>query len=331
MWLHLKNIMENIIKQLKKGSRHARLSAAEKADMKNALLRYVKANPVQIETVQTLGVPSPFSISNFRNIKSYFVFARTSRESRLSRTLLASRNKKSVSILVIAGILLGSSVSFAAENTVPGDMLYPIKLHVNETVRGVMAVTPKAKAALAVSLVERRLEEVEKLASTPDAQPEAKKIAEKNLERYAERVKGRIAKFEKDEDKEDALETASNLSNTFNTHTQVLVDLDTNINTDAIATTTPFLGTQKGSDELIDESIKDTLKKVQGEREEAEKKHKELKEKYNKDKDDESEKTEQSNSISTLPSSRSPEIRVDSREREIKVEHKESIQSDDRD
>src|SRR3989344_7737411 len=99
--------MDNIIKQLKKGAKHTRLSVDEKAVMKTALLRYVGAHPVNSGLSNRQRIPSPFNINNFRN-------------------------KKSLSFLVIGGLLMGGSMSFAAENTVPGDTLYSVKVHVNE-------------------------------------------------------------------------------------------------------------------------------------------------------------------------------------------------------
>lgn len=244
--------MKNIIKQIKQGAKHTKLTVSEKAEIKSALVWYAKANPAKVR----MSIPSPFSIYNLRN-------------------------KKSISVLVISGLLLGSTVSFAAEDSIPGDVLFPVKIHLNENVRGTFAITPKAKAEWEVQLVERRLEEVEKIAMTPDALPEVHQIAEQNLERYSERVKHRIEKFEENEDNEDALETASSLSDVFNNHEIVLVGLNKNITEDEIiamvvagaSTTTPVSleGAFSGNDQT-----KDTLKKVRGARNEANKKQKEL-------------------------------------------------------
>ena len=270
--------MENIIKQLKNGSKHARLSASEKAEIKSALFRHVKANPVSIPRA----IPSPF------NIKSHFIFARTSRESGLSRTLLASRNIKSISVLVLGGLLMGSSVSFAAENTVPGDTLFPIKIHVNETVRGAVAVTQKEKAEWEIRLVERRLEEFEKLAVTQNVPVEVRQIAEQNLEHYAERVKNRIAKFENDEDSEDALGTASSFLDVLNDHERSISELEDKDGDDdsigVISTSTHRITTLADDTSRVDnKSIRDAVEKIREVRGDAERKHKDLKKKYHRE------------------------------------------------
>ena len=170
---------------------------------------------------------------------------------------------------------MGGTVSFAAENTVPGDALFTVKVHVNENVRGVVAVTSKAKAEWEVRLVERRLEEVEKLAMVPNVTIEVQQVAEQNLEHYSKRVKNRIEKFEEDEDDEDAMETASNLSEVLNAHEQVLVVMSANVATTTSVASAPVVNNG---------SARGTLKKVQDARGDAEKKHNELKEKYDKEK-----------------------------------------------
>ncbi|HBB43880.1 MAG: hypothetical protein UW27_C0017G0078 [Parcubacteria group bacterium GW2011_GWA1_44_13] len=262
--------MENIIKKIKKGAKHTRLSLVEKAEIKSVLVRHMKANPVDSSVLNARGIPSHFNINNFRN-------------------------KKGISILIIGSLLMGGTVSFAAENTVPGDALFTVKLHVNETVRGVVAVTPKAKAEWEVKLVERRLEEVEKLAMTPDALPEIQQVAERNLENYAGRVKTRIEKFDEDEDGEDAVETASRLSKVYNSHEQVLFEMNSNASFVATSTITATVTPVVAKPSVKNEKNNTTLKKVQVARDDAEKKHKELKEKYSKDKVVESAKIESVN------------------------------------
>lgn len=291
--------MEHIIKKIKKGAKHTRLSAVEKAEMRSVLVRHIKANPVDNSVLSAKGIPSPFfNINNFRN-------------------------KKGISILVIGGLLMSGSVSLAAENTVPGDVLFPVKVHVNENVRGTFSVTTKAKAEWEVRLVERRLEEVEKLAVIPDVSIVVQQIAEQNLEHYSERVKNRIARFEEDEDEDGAMETSSKLSDVFNTHERVLSGMNTN----AVATSTEIVFPVVVVPSVNNEQTKDTLKKVRSARNDAEKKHNELKEKYNKNKVEESVKTEQKNLISLPVITQPIKPRIDISERKVEDERKEEIRS----
>ncbi len=62
-------------------------------------------------------------------------------------------------------LALGGGASVAAEGSVPGDVLYPVKIRVNEQVRGVLATSAEADAEWEAELASRRLEEVQKLKS----------------------------------------------------------------------------------------------------------------------------------------------------------------------
>lgn len=222
-------------------------------------------------------------------------------------------------ILVMLGLLMGGSASFAAENAVPGDVLFPVKVHVNENVRGAVAVTPKAKAEWEVRLVERRLEEVEKLAVDPTAPAAAQQTAQENLVDYTQDVEDRIAKFEEDEDSEDALETASNLSEVFNNHEDILASLNTGSTAvaGATATSTPastatttadasVANSQTGASVASHTSVKDALEKIREARGEAEKKHKKLKQKYHKE-DIEMEEGDDKDDDNGIPSNWAPQ------------------------
>lgn len=279
--------MEHIIKQLKKAAKHTRMSVTEKSDMKNVLLRHVKSNPVSNEVLarhhktKAHAILSPLQINNLRN-------------------------KKTMPILVILGLLMGGSASFAAETTVPGDVLYPVKVHVNESVRGAVTVSPTAKAEWELHLVERRLEEVEKLATRPNAAPQAQEQAQENLVKYTKHVEDRIAKFEEGEDSDHAIKTASDLSNVLAAYEQLLAALaatqpaSTTTSTStatttpattatSTATSTPVVATTTPVTTLTPANIaalREILSKLNDAQDDAEEKHKELKKKYNKEEKD---------------------------------------------
>jgi cytochrome b involved in lipid metabolism len=80
-----------------------------------------------------------------------------------SRTLTQTRIKRTMPIALLIALLMSGGVSYAAEGTAPGDTLYPVKVHVNENVRGALALSDAAKAKLEVDLADRRLKEAEKL------------------------------------------------------------------------------------------------------------------------------------------------------------------------
>lgn len=62
-------------------------------------------------------------------------------------------------------LLLGAGTGAVAQNTVPGDTLYPVKIHVNENIESALALTAQADANVDVNHAIRRLKEAKKLAS----------------------------------------------------------------------------------------------------------------------------------------------------------------------
>jgi len=70
----------------------------------------------------------------------------------------------------------------AAESALPGDLLYPIKVSVNEEVRVALATTPEKKAAVAIARAETRLAELETLEERGDIDTETRDEAEERLD-----------------------------------------------------------------------------------------------------------------------------------------------------
>ena len=164
--------MHNVRKLIKKGVEAVSLSTQEKADMMSVVHAHMRLNPAPLIKSPYGGIFAPIKQNTFRN-------------------------NKTLPILIGLGFLVGGSVSFAAEDTAPGDALYPVKIHMNEPVRSVLSFTPESRAQWELRLVERRLEEVEKLATrVGELSLLDGGIAETNFENSAERVNQRILKLE---------------------------------------------------------------------------------------------------------------------------------------
>lgn len=67
---------------------------------------------------------------------------------------------------VLILLLASGGVSLAAEGAVPGQLLYPVKIGVNERVETALAFTPQAKAQVASHHAQERLNEAAHLAAT---------------------------------------------------------------------------------------------------------------------------------------------------------------------
>ncbi len=92
-------------------------------------------------------------------------------------------NKKFAYVLasVIILILAGGTAVYASEDSLPGDLLYPIKTKVVEPIKVALATTPAAKADVEASLAVERLKEAETLDQKGKLTPNIKKEIDGNL------------------------------------------------------------------------------------------------------------------------------------------------------
>lgn len=103
-----------------------------------------------------------------------------------------------LSVIIVLGY--GSSVTFAAEGALPGDILYPIKTKVTEPVaRLVAATSPAEEAQFETKILERRLEEAEALETDKKLDPELKQEVRKVIREQSLRTKMKIKDAEDDD------------------------------------------------------------------------------------------------------------------------------------
>ncbi len=121
--------MNKFTEQFNTEAKNARLTDAERSRIRMALDEAMDANA---------SVPSPYFISSF----------------------LWTRAVIAVALILV----VGGGTAYAAEGALPGDILYSIKVSVNEPVSGAFAFTDEAKAGWHADIAEARLSEAEALA-----------------------------------------------------------------------------------------------------------------------------------------------------------------------
>jgi hypothetical protein len=94
-------------------------------------------------------------------------------------------------------VVLGNSVAFAAEEALPGDSLYAVKVNIVEPVRAFIAVTPEAKAQWASDCVRRRLVEAERLIADDQLTPETWKTLSESIARQTQAAETQIIRLSK--------------------------------------------------------------------------------------------------------------------------------------
>lgn len=138
---------------------------------------------------------------------------------------------KPMSIFIVIMLVLGGT-SFAAEKTLPGDALYDVKVHVNESVGDWFAISDEAQAMFETKLAERRLEEAEELAAESKLNAENRVQLEESFSKFADRVENRINMIE-EKNPEKAAEISANFETSLKAHERILSDIASSVNGEA--------------------------------------------------------------------------------------------------
>lgn len=154
--------------------RKIKLTKPEKEDIRGVLLSFLKSNPVRNH------VDIRHNIQKVTFLKIFLT----------SKPMIAT---------LIAAILLafGGGTAVAAENALPGDLLYPIKVKVNEEARIALASTAEAKVALEAKFAERRLAEAEKLAEGGKLTTSTSQMLANKFKEFSNKAEDRLDKLQK--------------------------------------------------------------------------------------------------------------------------------------
>ncbi len=151
---------------------------------------------------------------------------------RLSRELATRRESPFQSFVfgkrmlagTVALLLIGSTgVTLAAEDTLPGDLLYGVKIHVTEEFRGALTVGSTAKVKWEKDRVVKRVVETEKLIKEKKLTPARKAQAEAAIKEQIQKF-DTVATSEK-ENPVGVIEATSDLEPTLKAHQEVLASL----------------------------------------------------------------------------------------------------------
>ncbi len=89
-----------------------------------------------------------------------------------------------IAAAILVALVVGAGTSFAAEKSLPGDILYPIKVNITENIKGAFTFGTKAKAEWNAQRAFRRLEEVERLAAQGKFDRNARTEVESHFEKH---------------------------------------------------------------------------------------------------------------------------------------------------
>lgn len=124
-------------------------------------------------------------------------------------------------LMLVLLVGAGGATSYAALGSLPGDALYPIKVGVIEPVETALAFSPQAKAALQVSLAERRVSEEVKLAAKNKLTPEQGVMLKDTFDQSLGSAKATIATLSA-QDPETAAKLKKKLADDLDAHEAAL-------------------------------------------------------------------------------------------------------------
>jgi hypothetical protein len=139
--------------------------------------------------------------------------------------------KKPMIIGLIVALVLGGGTAFAAEATVPGDILYPVKIHVNEEVRSAFAVSDEAEARLQAEFAAERLKEAEELAARHELNAEVRLDLETRFTGHVNDADIHMEKMEEKHGDEHAGVIEADLDAALRAHTKLLNAIDADVET----------------------------------------------------------------------------------------------------
>jgi hypothetical protein len=201
--------MKNVEEQLNMLQKTV-MNTEDKNNVRNAVAFYVKENPLTESFV--------------RNPERDRLHYQTS--NKIINNKIKTK-KRMTSIAIIIALLLGGGTSFAAENALPGESLYAIKVNVNEKVQEFVAVSNEAEAKVQARLAERRLEEAEKLAVSGKLNAETSAELRASFEEHSRKSKEHQEKLKTDAKNEDIIANINaDTEISLGTHKKLLEDIE---------------------------------------------------------------------------------------------------------
>jgi hypothetical protein len=107
-------------------------------------------------------------------------------------------------------IFVGGSVSVIADNSLPGDPLYGVKISMNEKIKGSLLKTPEDKISYQKTLIDKRLNEIKTLAASKTLTKAKQETAQRALDTHLEAFSKELGALS-DQEPNKALEVTASL------------------------------------------------------------------------------------------------------------------------
>lgn len=125
--------------------------------------------------------------------------------------------------LVVIG-MVGGTLSFSARGSLPGEVLYPYKIQVNERIEDFVAHTNEAQARWNLATLQERLDEARTLAKRGEFDAGAQAQVTDSIQTHVQTLTKLIETLQKDGAHMEASLLASNIYQTLSTEAQMVAD-----------------------------------------------------------------------------------------------------------
>jgi hypothetical protein len=180
--------MKRFSEQFKKQAEAISMSAKERNALRERLVSYMEYHPLPKEMA---GKKVPVTAREVIVSEPFFAIK------------LNAFHVRSFAGVFAVFLILG--VPVVAEQSMPGDVLYPVKVEFNEELRSTLALSPYAKVAWETQRLERRLAEARLLASEGKLTEEAETQVAAAVKGHSDAAKREIAQLRESDSDEAAI------------------------------------------------------------------------------------------------------------------------------
>lgn len=163
------------MKPIFRKSEQIALDEKKKKEIRNNLVRFMKQHPLE----------SPLHWWQFPEA-----------------LLFLQRRRYQLALLSILIFLLGGEYLILASVSLPGDLLYPVKLGFNEQIKGMVYFSDEEKSKLYIELAEKRLLEAEQIENRDEISDKDSALLKENFVRNSEKAIEAIKSVENIQEKE---------------------------------------------------------------------------------------------------------------------------------
>ncbi len=198
--------MERFEKKVKNVASKIRLKADERRALRERVLSYMEYHPLPAKV--RMAEPAKRKATKLALLSENFFYIQF-------KSWQISGAVGALAVLLVVG------VPFAAENTVPGDVLYPVKVRVNEEVYSQLSLSSYEKVAWETRRVERRIAEARLLAKEGKLTNEAEAEITENVKEHTANAQKELAQL-RENDADEAAVAQVVLESAFDVQSAVL-------------------------------------------------------------------------------------------------------------